>query len=136
MVGNDIYNAANFYLMKFDGRQNVKKEYLDKYWAGENSTNSFPIVSSDLVRNSRNFRNSDFYVEDGSFIRLRNFQIGYTFSPNLAGTSLGWRIYVASENLFTLTGYSGFEPEHAGIPVDRGTYPQSRLFMLGTSINF
>mgnify|MGYP006283617883 CR=1 FL=1 len=135
--GNELYNAADYYLMRFDGRSNVKADYLDKYWDGEGSSNTHAAVTSDLVRNSYNYRNSDFYVEDASFARIRNLQLGYTLTPNIGGTNYRWRIYLASENLLTLTKYSGFEPEIAGdVPVDRGTYPQSRLFMLGANISF
>jgi len=136
-VGNELYNAANYYLMRFDGRANVKTDYLDKYWRGEGTSNTHAAVTSDLVRNSYNYRNSDFYVEDASFARIRNIQIGYTLTPRIVGTNYRWRIYLASENLLTLTKYSGFEPEISGdVPVDRGTYPQSRLFMLGANVSF
>jgi hypothetical protein len=76
-------------------------------------------------------------VEDGSYLRLKNIQLGYTFKPNL-GPSFkpNIRVYVASSNLLTISKYSGFEPEIPGNGVDRGQYPQARSFMLGTVINF
>jgi len=135
--GNDIYNAAKYYFMRFDGRQNVLTDYLDKYWNGENTSNDQPAVTNDLSRNSRNYRNSDFYVEDGSYLRVKTLQLGYNFSPKFNnGLKPNFRFYVSAQNLLTITKYSGFEPEVSGISVDRGQYPQPRIFMLGTVINF
>jgi len=135
--GNDIYNAAKFYFMKFDGRQNVRTDYLKEYWRGAGSTNKQPIVTTDLARNTRNFNSSDYYVEDGSYLRLKSIQLGYNFTPNLGqGIKPSIRVYIAAQNLFTITNYSGFEPEVSEISVDRGQYPQTRSFMLGTVINF
>jgi TonB-linked SusC/RagA family outer membrane protein len=137
VLGNDIYNAAKYYFMRFDGRQNVRTDYLDAYWRGENTSNSLPIVTQELTRNTRNFRNSDFYVEDGSYLRLKTMQLGYNYTPAFAGGAKpSFRIYLAMQNLFTITKYSGFEPEVSTISVDRGQYPQSRSFMLGMSVNF
>lgn len=136
-AGNDIYNAAKYYFMKFDGRQNVRTGLLDNYWKGENTSNTQPIITQNLGRNDANFRNSDFYIEDGSYVRLRNVQVGYNFSPVVTSTfKPDCRLYVSAQNLLTLTGYSGFEPEVSGIGVDRGVYPQSTSFMVGTVINF
>jgi TonB-linked SusC/RagA family outer membrane protein len=137
VYGNDIYNASKYYLMRFDGRQNVLASFLDSYWQGENTSNTQPIVTNELTRNSRNYRNSDFYVEDGSYLRLKTIQLGYNFSTNLiAGRKSSFRFYIAAQNLFTITKYGGSEPEVSSISVDRGQYPQSRSFMLGTVINF
>ena len=138
VAGNDIYNAAKYYYMRFDGKQNVRSEYLKTYWRGENTSNTQPVPTKDLTRNSRNFRNSDYYVENGSYLRLKNIQLGYNFSPRLAeGFKPSIRIYVAAQNLFTISGYSGFDPEVAtDLSVDRGQYPQAQSFMIGTVINF
>lgn len=145
-VGNDIYNASKYYFMRFDARQNARTDIIKDSWRTDNPTNKQPIVTSELARNTRNFRNSDYYVEDGSYLRLKNIQLGYNFKPNLGrGIKPSIRVYIAAQNLFTITGYSGYEPEVAGITsndaqssisVDRGQYPQARSFMLGTVINF
>ena len=138
VAGNEIYNAAKYYYMRFDGKQNVRQEYLDDYWRGENTSNVQSIPTKDLTRNSRNFRNSDYYVENGSYLRLKNIQLGYTFSPRLAeGFKPSIRLYISAQNLFTISGYSGFDPEVAtDLSVDRGQYPQAQSFMIGTVINF
>lgn len=138
VVGNEIYNAAKFYYMRFDGKHNVRVEYLDNYWAGENTYNTQPIPSSDLTRNNNNFRNSDYYVENGSYLRLKNIQLGYTFSPRFTEQfKPSIRVYVAAQNLFTLTQYSGFDPEVArSYSVDRGQYPQAQQYMIGVVVGF
>ena len=138
VVGNEIYNAAKFYYMRFDGKHNVRVEYLDNYWAGENTSNTQPIPSSDLTRNNNNFRNSDYYVENGSYLRLKNIQLGYTFSPRFTEQfKPSIRVYVAAQNLFTLTQYSGFDPEVArSYSVDRGQYPQAQQYMIGVVVGF
>jgi TonB-linked SusC/RagA family outer membrane protein len=135
--GNDIYNAAKYYFMRFDGTHNVRTELLGNYWTGENSSNDQPAITSNGTRNDRNYRNSDYYVEDGSYVRLKNLQLGYTFRPNLSEDAQSTvRVYLAAQNLLTFSSYSGFEPEISGNSIDRGIYPQTQTFMLGTNINF
>ncbi|MDR2497289.1 MAG: TonB-dependent receptor [Tannerellaceae bacterium] len=135
--GNDVYNAAKYYFMRFDARHNVRVEYLDSYWKSDRTDAAQPIVTRDLTRNTRNYRNSDLYVEDGSYLRLKTLQLGYNLSLNLSRSfKTSMRLYLSAQNLLTLTKYSGFEPEVSDIAVDRGQYPQSRSYMLGTVINF
>ena len=94
---------------------------------------------------NQNFLYSDRYIEDGDYVRLKNLQLGYTLpksvSDRLFASSI--RVYVSSDNLITLTDYSGFDPEvgpfqgnalHFG--VDYGQYPQARTFMAGINVNF
>jgi len=109
-------------------------------WTGPGSTNEIPRLTTGQTRNTVF---SDFYVEDGSFLRLRNIQMGYTLpnslSRNLKISSV--RFYVAANNLVTLTRYMGFDPDvGAGNPlfagVDNGIYPQARTFMGGLNIKF
>ena len=76
------------------------------------------------------------YVEDGSYLRLKNIQLGYTFKTNLSrGTTQNFRVYVAATNLVTITKYSGLDPEIPGQGIDRGQYPQPRTFLLGVNVN-
>ena len=90
-----------------------------------------------------NWRSSDLYVKDGSYLRLKSSQIGYTL-PESVTKKLSiqrLRIYVSAENLLTLTKYDGFDPELASggyttIGVDRGIYPQARTVSLGANITF
>ncbi|MCI1816509.1 MAG: TonB-dependent receptor, partial [Prevotella sp.] len=137
VAGNKIYNATKYMLMRFDGKQNVETKYLYEYWHGEGTSNTIPIPTTDITRNSRNYRNSDFYVEDGSYLRMKNIQFGYTFTPTFKNLDTKIRVYIAAENLFTITHYSGFDPEVSfDLSVDRGQYPQPRTFIIGTAINF
>ncbi|MGI5846648.1 MAG: SusC/RagA family TonB-linked outer membrane protein [Candidatus Cryptobacteroides sp.] len=137
--GIDIFNASKFYFKKFDGRQNVLESAYKAGWSGEGSTNSVPITlayASDDARNSQNWWQSSMYVEDGSYFRLKTLQLGYTFRARMtSGNPLSFRIYVSSQNLLTLTKYSGLDPEIPGNGVDRGQYPQPRTFILGVNFN-
>ena len=137
VAGNDVYNASKYYFMRFDARQNVSSDYLKEYWRGENTSNKQPLPTADITRSKRNFRNSDYYIENGSYLRLKNIQIGYTFTPRISAFQPSIRVYIAAQNLFTLTSYSGTDPEVAAdLSIDRGQYPQAQSFMLGTIINF
>ncbi|KEO75563.1 SusC/RagA family TonB-linked outer membrane protein [Anditalea andensis] len=109
-------------------------------WTGPGSTNEVPRLTTGQTRNTVF---SDFYVEDGSFLRVRNIQLGYTLpqtlTQNLRISSV--RLYVAANNLVTLTRYMGFDPDvGAGNPlfagVDNGIYPQARTIMGGLNIKF
>jgi outer membrane receptor protein involved in Fe transport len=81
-------------------------------------------------------------VYDGSFLRLRNIQLGYTFPKNWTKKIIieNLRVYLSAENLFTLTAYPGFDPEIASggtsLGVDRGVYPQPRIFSMGANVTF
>jgi hypothetical protein len=87
-------------------------------------------------------RFSDAFVEDGSYIRLKNVQLGYELPPGLAPGARSARVYVTAINLFTITGYTGFDPEVSAFSttamrgVDLGSYPQSRLFTVGMTLTF
>lgn len=88
-----------------------------------------------------NFTNvSDFYLENGSYLRLKNITVGYTLPPNIMRT-LGLprstlRFYVSGENLCTMTDYTGFDPEVGNYGLDGGVYPVARSFSLGVNFNF
>jgi TonB-linked SusC/RagA family outer membrane protein len=108
-------------------------------WTGEGTSNDYPrLITSDP---NRNFTNpSDFYLEDGSYCRIKSLQLGYSLSSGLtkkAGIEK-LRFYVLSENLLTLTKYTGYDPEIGGgvFSIDRGIYPQARSFMLGVNASF
>jgi hypothetical protein len=117
-------------------------------WRKPGDEASLPAAGQNTVENSKP---SDFYIEDGSFLRLRNLTIGYTFSKaSLNGFSRnvlsGLRFYVASENLLTLTKYKGYDPEistqgangsyifQRGIDVAQ--LPQPRTFLVGIQVGF
>ena len=115
--------------------------YTINRWTGPESTNDHPRLTTSLTRNNVF---SDYYVEDGSFLRLRNLQIGYSVTgkslQKLKMTAL--RIYLSANNLYTLTKYMGYDPDLGsvggalGAGIDNGFYPQARSLMLGFSIRF
>ena len=139
VVGNQAFNVTRrtdlYYI-------NLPKTILNR-WTGEGTSNTQPRFMFDSANN--NYRASDLWVEDASFLRARNVQLGYTlpqkWTQKVAVQRL--RFYVQAENLFTLTKYSGCDPEVTGgngfssdLGVDRGVYPQSRTFSVGVNLNF
>lgn len=116
-------------------------DYVINRWTGPGSTNEHPRLTTGATRNN-SF--SDYYVEDGSFVRLRNVQLGYTFPKKskilkkLKVESL--RFYLSGNNLVTLTRYLGFDPDIGGgtlsAGVDYGFYPQAKTIMGGLNIKF
>lgn len=115
--------------------------YTINRWTGAGSTNEDPRLTTALNRNNVF---SDYYVEKGSFARLKNLQVGYTFSnKKLEKLKISSsRIYLAANNLVTLTKYQGYDPDIGsaggalGAGIDYGFYPQARTIMTGISIKF
>ncbi|MFY8003645.1 MAG: TonB-dependent receptor domain-containing protein, partial [Chitinophagaceae bacterium] len=130
-VGNDIYRAyernANF--------SNKGREVLGR-WTGAGTTNNAKTPRYSFTDPNSNIRVSDRYVEDGSFVKIKNIQLGYTF-PNAAIKNVfsKLRVYVQVKNALVFTKYGGFDPEIPGgildTGVDRGSYPQPRVFAFG-----
>lgn len=140
-VGNDIWNVAKGTLSTA-GRQNALEEAYTKAWSKEGDNAKYPRITNSDTNN--NMRNSSCYVEDGSYLRLQNMQIGYTIPEALCmKTRLfsSCRVYISGQNIFTLTKYSGLDPE-LGInsPLDMGVdnthYPTSRTFTVGVNMQF
>ncbi|GAA4280714.1 SusC/RagA family TonB-linked outer membrane protein [Gaetbulibacter aestuarii] len=114
--------------------------YRLRRWTGPGTTNEYPRVTGGA---SPNALFSDYYVEDGSFIRLQNIQFGYSFSDKvLENTKINkLRMYVSANNLFTLTKYSGYDPTASnGAPIgggiDQGFYPSAKTFLFGINLKF
>lgn len=136
-LGNDIFNGAQ----RQDLRYTNRSEDILNRWNGEGTSNTIPRYTWIDVNN--NYRVSDLYIEDGSYMRLKNIQIGYNLPKNVISRigAVNWRFYISGENLLTLTGYSGADPEIGAmssfdIGIDRGIYPQARIFRFGTTITF
>lgn len=108
-------------------------------WVGEGTSNSHPRLTTNDTNN--NFSNpSDFYLEDGDYLRLKTIQIGYSLPESILD-KLGidkLRIYYTAENLLTFTKYSGYDPEIGGgiFGIDRGYYPQAVTNQLGINLQF
>ena len=114
--------------------------YVIDRWTGPGSTNEHPRLTTGATNNNLF---SDYFVEDGSFVRLRNLQFGYTLPSTLLRkiNVESLRIYVAANNLITLTRYMGFDPDLSSSSVlsagvDYGMYPQARSVMSGIQIKF
>ena len=118
---------------------NLPKTILNR-WTGEGSTNKYPRFAFDSA--NENYRVSDYWMEDASFLRARNIQLGYTLPSNITKKVFisRLRFYAQVENAFTLTKYSGCDPEVSGgfreVGVDRGVYPQNRTVTFGLNLTF
>lgn len=144
-LGNDIFNAFKYYNYDVNKRFAMSDNYLN-HWTAENGSNEMFGLNAATSTSAFNLRQSDFYIEDGSYVRLKNLQIGYTFD-GLQEWFSSARIYFAAENLFTITNYSGLDPEVISSSaseqskslsrgVDLGSYPQSRVISIGANITF
>ncbi len=153
--GSEVFNlvrreleSASGYGNK-DSFSNVGLDYFNGRWNGEGSTNVYARALID-DGNVQNNRASSYFVEDGSFLRLRNLNFGYTL-PSKTINKIGidaFRIYTSIQNVFTITDYSGSDPEigqNADINgnsnvttrgIDAGAYPLSRSFTLGINLKF
>jgi TonB-linked SusC/RagA family outer membrane protein len=134
-AGNKIFQG----LHRLDiENSNYTTKVLNR-WTGAGTSNTYPrLVNGDPNHNMS--YNSSFYLEDGSYFRVKTVQLGYTL-PKTFTTKVGLqraRIYATGENLLTFTKYTGFDPEIGGgtFSIDRGFYPQARSFMVGLSVGF
>jgi hypothetical protein len=139
-IGNDIYNKTKEMYSGTAG-QNVWAGTFDKAWHGEGTSNDIPRLSyGDYNQNYS--RVSSFYVEDGSYVRCKLLQIGYTFPKSLVGDT-GLRISFSAQNPFTITSYSGMDPERPAMDgsvietgIDNTSYPNPRTFLFGIDLKF
>lgn len=132
VYGNEIYNALKL-RTEGSGNEATLSRSMTEVWSPVNTTGVLPNPKGNPI----NLENSSRYIEDGSYLRLKNLQIGYTLPSKWTEKvkMSRCRIYLSGSNLFTLTDYSGYDPEVGG-GVDYGNYPQSRTFMLGVNVNF
>lgn len=138
--GNDIYNATRLYATQSrNGRRNMLAEVADR-WTETNASN--------LVPSTKGYVTNDVYsrfVEDGSFLRLKNVTLGYTLPKKWTQKAYikRMRVYATGQNLFCLSGYSGYDPEVSTAGnnpmtpgLDWGAYPKSRVFTFGIDLQF
>jgi hypothetical protein len=152
--GNKIFNGAKIELMNQDIGGNRSTDVLKQYRMplynsagdlidpGNTQTTMFRLDPKGLNQNLT--RVSDYYIEDGSYVRLKNIQLGYTI-PESISQKVGidyLRIYIGAKNLLTFTKYSGFDPEigssdllQQGID-HAAAYPQARMFLMGVNLRF
>lgn len=98
-------------------------------WTGDGTTNTTPRLSFNDVGGSKV---SSVFVEDASYLRLKNIEVGYTFAQKVIGINY-LRLYVSGQNLLTITDYTGLDPESTSL-IDKGTYPQFKSVLFGLKV--
>jgi TonB-linked SusC/RagA family outer membrane protein len=148
-IGNDIYNYQRYYYETGRWGSVFSKDALADSWTPEKPGARLPQLSIDNVNAAD--RASSYYIEDGSYLRAKTFQIGYNVPSNILnkiGGSARARVYFQAQNLFTITGYSGIDPVLSNVNIgdgdandgymgtDLGNYPSSRVFSIGITLGF
>ena len=135
-AGNDVFDATR----RIDINSTNLPSWMLGRWTGPGTSNKYPIfIVGDA---SDNWKSSDLYVYDGSYLRLKNIELGYTLPANLTKKVFinRLRVYVSAENLLTFTKYHGFDPEISSggtsLGVDYGVYPQARVWRVGFNLEF
>lgn len=138
VTGNDIFDFA----VRGDIAPMNRPTWALERWHGEGTSNNIPRMTE--TNANANWRSSDLYIKDGSYLRLKTAQLGYTlpaeWTKKVSIQKL--RMFVSGDNLLTFTKYQGYDPEIATgenynrIGVDRGGYPQARTFSLGVNVSF
>lgn len=135
-AGNDVFDATR----RIDIRSTNLPSYMLDRWTGPGTSTKYPVFI--VGDSSDNWKSSDLYVYDGSYLRLKNIELGYTLPQNLTQKVFinRLRLYVSAENLFTFTKYHGFDPEISSggtsLGVDYGVYPQARVWRVGFNLEF
>ena len=148
--GNKLYLQVNHDIEGFYRPFNLTQRVYDERWTGEGTSNTMPRVS--WLGSTNNKTPSSRFLEDGSYVRLKNLQIGYSFSGETMSRwrMKGLRIYVTGENLVTFTKYTGLDPEmhtsdnlnnepyrgDIAAGIDWGTYPSARSYVIGVNLSF
>jgi TonB-linked SusC/RagA family outer membrane protein len=139
-VGNEIANFNKFTLESFDGYHNNTKEAL-KRWTPDNATNAYPKATTKSQGNVF----SDHYVEDGSYLRVKDITLNYLLPKTFTRKFLcdGLTVFMSLKNMWTVTGYSGYDPEvsrfannNLSMGADYGSYPMAKSYEIGFRMNF
>ncbi|MFT7120167.1 MAG: TonB-linked SusC/RagA family outer membrane protein [Neolewinella sp.] len=144
--GNDIFNSTQQFTIFRQFDSNVDTRVATESWSPTNTGGTLPALN---ISDTESRRPSSFYVEDGSYLRLTQLQLGYTFPSTFGGDILSnLRLYVQGQNLFTITDYSGLDPALSSfgtsggdaddlfLGVDFGNYPTVRSFIVGLNAAF
>lgn len=134
VYGNDIFNANRMYTEAMSIIHNQSTAVLTR-WTGEGTSNSTPrAIYSDPNQNARV---SDRFIEDGSYLKVKNINLSYTLPKGAFGENFNLvKLFVSAQNLLTFTSYSGFDPEVPVNGIDNGTYPITRTVSLGLNVGF
>jgi TonB-linked SusC/RagA family outer membrane protein len=135
VAGNDIINANRFWSEAMAVAQNQTTATLER-WTGEGTSYTVPrAVFNDPNKNTRP---SDRFVENGSYLRIKNITLGYTFPTKWLKKNIlsSARLYVSGNNIYTFTNYTGFDPEVGVSGIDNNVYPVTRTFSVGINLGF
>jgi hypothetical protein len=149
--GNKIYSQVNQDIEGFYRPFNLTQRVYDTRWHGEGTSNTMPLVS--WAQASNNIKEpSSRFLQDASYVRLKNVQLGYTIPAKVMNRAhiKSLRIYFTSENLFTITKFTGLDPEmhvsnnvnaekykgDLAAGIDWGTYPSARSYIVGINLTF
>jgi hypothetical protein len=136
VAGVDVYNANM--ALRF-GNENFTQDFYENRWHGAGTSNEYP---SARIGGGTNYLANSFYVEDGSYFRVRNIQLGYTLASRMTDR---WkikklRVFVNAQNAFNFFSYRGFSPEISGSPlnagIDANVYPLSAIYNFGVNLSF
>jgi hypothetical protein len=140
--GQDIYNYTKWWTDFWPSFQGVKSDdALNNSWTPERPNATTPIAEN-VSNFSTNTESNSYYIENGSYLRARTMQLGYTLPSNVLNKTgiERLRVYVQGANLFTITNYSGLDPELGGSAtargIDFGNYPIVRQLLIGVNVGF
>lgn len=135
-AGNDVFDATR----RIDINSTNLPSWMLGRWTGPGTSDKYPLFI--VGDSSDNWKSSDLYVYDGSYLRLKNIELGYTLPDKIAHNVQisRLRLFVSAENLLTFTKYHGFDPEISSggtsLGVDYGVYPQARVWRIGFNLEF
>ncbi|MEZ4884008.1 MAG: TonB-dependent receptor [Chitinophagales bacterium] len=141
--GGDVYNTMRAFNTSADRGQNLLRERLDS-WTPENPNAVYPVLNSNppTVGGTASIGGSDFYLEDASYLRMREVTLSYNLPNDFLGV-LNGSIYITGQNLLTITDYKGYNPDTNGRANVRGSfgwdvssYPLAKTTLLGVKLNF
>ncbi|TXF86669.1 TonB-dependent receptor [Neolewinella aurantiaca] len=137
-VGHEIINGSSAYAYGFERHRDLVYQ-----WSASNTESNIPLYRGDSKAHPNYAGTTDFWLEDGTFLRLRALTLGYELPKSLISKAgfEGIRVYISGQNLLTITDYKGYDPEIGGNNIatrglDRGTYPISRQVLFGTQFSF
>lgn len=133
--GNEVFNGSKLFAYAMNRHKDLY--YM---WTPQNPTSDIPAGRTNSEHDNWRGR-TDYFLEDGTFLRVRNLSLGYTLPKNLISGIEKMRWYVTAQNPFTFTGYEGYDPEIGGNGVstrgiDKGSYPVTRKFLIGVQVDF
>jgi len=142
--GNDVYSVTQRFVQNIWGTVNSSRAVLNRWRSPENPGNG-TIPKASMYESGQNDQNSNRFIQDGSYLRIRNVTLGYTLPENLLNrfNLSNARVYASVQNLYTFTDYEGYNPEintQGGDPLRPGTdnlgYPVPRTYSVGINLGF